>query len=161
MIYFYKNKHGEIFPADEKTAQIYEKQGLPQIGTSDGAIYNQYVKAGKETTRVLLQRIVEIEGEIEQVEAGVQKLKYEEFVADTDERLVRATAKLDRLKEELDKSQKEHSKKAHTFLQEALEAEIEAATGKLVTPPDTTYAVYNKAGRLVTDELEKMRILGA
>lgn len=156
--YFYQKPDGTYFAVNQKQArQFYGKYDL--VGVSDGQEHARIVREEEQAFVGLRGEIADLQEKLERIAGVLERMEFEEFLDEDDERMVRAKAKMESLKHELAEKQSKHSAGTEGYFKAAFDAELQIALehGPEV-PPDDTWVVYDGLKR-VTNEQRKRQIL--
>ena len=143
--WFFTDSSGRIFPTNEKEAfnlltekSKWRRQDIKMIGMSDGKTYYDVIKnAGAEKT-ALKEKIQQLKEKRNKYIEGHDKLMFEEFVPETDPRIVRAKAVIKQVDDEIAPAEKELKTLMDGLIQKAFDSEVEKARGNMVNPRDFT-----------------------
>jgi hypothetical protein len=141
--WFFTDSTGRVFPANEKEAfnlltekSRWRRQDIKMLGMSDGTTYYEFIKNSKEKTGELSGKIGELKEKLNKYIAGHDKLMFEDFVAETDPRIVRAKKLIKEVEDEMEPLEKQLKDLRENVIKKAFDAELEKARGNMVSPRD-------------------------
>lgn len=114
----------------------WRRQDIKMIGMSDGTTYYNTIRDAKKSITDKTEAVKEVKTRLNRYVAGHDKLLFEEFVDEEDERVKRAQELIKKTNEELAPLEDELEDLKKNIIKKALDAELEKARGNMVNPRD-------------------------
>lgn len=148
--WFFTDSTGRIFPTNEEEAfklltntNRWRRQDIRMIGMSDGTTYYKIISESKDAARVVGEKISEKKELLNKYIEGHDKLMFEQFVPETDPRIIRAKELIKKVEDEMEPLENELKELKTNIVQKAFDAELEVARGNIVNPRD--FSVIGKS----------------
>jgi len=141
--WFFTDSTERIFQVNEKEAfelltntSQWRRKDIKMLGMSDGLTYHKTIEESKSKSAELSENIKEKKAVLNKYVAGHDKLLFENFVEESDPRIIRAKKLIKEQEEILEPLEKEAKEIKTNIVQKAFDAELEVARGNMVNPKD-------------------------
>lgn len=128
------------------------------IGVSDGKTYVQEINKNQTKKEELQKKEQKVSGEIQRYLNSLDRLKFDEFLEDDNEKVMRATSLIEKKEKELEELRSELTGIESSIIRTAFNKELEVARGNIEKPsnqdvktpnanPHTRNKILNSLGR--------------
>lgn len=135
------NNPNDIFACDEQEAwglfenkSNWRRNDFKIVGVSDGQTYVRMINEGQNEIRQLTEEVQNLSRDLTRYLEARDKLKFDQFVPDTDERIIRANVLINDLQSKVDEKNNILHNAQTYVVDKAFKAELEIARGHIEHP---------------------------
>jgi hypothetical protein len=152
--WFFERGDGFIFACDEREAwnllnnrTNWMRRDFKMLGVSSGETYVEVLKSSQQEAQTLIKAIADLKHQEKRVLEAEDKMRFDDFVADDDPKLLRAVALRQKTQKELAEKEAQLANINQDITQKAFAAELAKARGNFEQPRNFDVITPNEADR--------------